>query len=63
MHSFAQRAVVILYPGERPEVHQVTGEANTILEVSVGPFPDIRQFMRETVRPLIDNLLQPLGSL
>jgi hypothetical protein len=61
MQSFDLRRLVIVYPGHDLGVRQVSGGGHTIFEISVSPLPDLENYLRETVRPLLEETLEVLS--
>ena len=60
MQHFGCNAIAVFYPGPDFLVEEISGEGNSILEVSVTPVEGVREWMRDQVRPKIEELLQPL---
>jgi hypothetical protein len=62
LQSFCRKSIVICYPGPTPGLSRVIGGGFTILEVALGPYPEIVEYARHEVRPAIEGLLEPLSN-
>jgi hypothetical protein len=62
LQSFELKSIAICYPGNAPLVTHIAAKGYTILEVSVGPFPGLQDYLRNDVRPALEAAMAPLGS-
>lgn len=58
LHSFRRSRIVVCYPGTGPAMNSVAGDGSEILEVSIGPFDGVREYVRDTVWPAIVSRLE-----
>ncbi len=60
MQHFGVRNFAVFYPGPDRLIDEISGEGNTILEVSVTPFNGVAEWIATEVRPRLEALLEPL---
>ena len=61
MQSFDRKRIVVCYPGRGPHIAAVSGDDYTILEVSLGPFDGLMEYVANEVRPRIEEMMEPLA--
>lgn len=62
LQSFERKSIAICYPGSGPSIGRITAKGYTILEVSLGPFPRLEEYLRDELRPALEALMEPLNT-
>jgi len=62
LQSFGARSIAVCYPGPAPRIGRVSALGYTILEVSIGPYPELSEYARLEVRPALEEVMEGLRS-
>lgn len=60
MQHFNRHAFAVFFPGKENFIREVSGDGNTILEVSVTPSNSLTTFVADAVRPALERIMEPV---
>lgn len=61
MQTFGRKASGICFPGPAPSLQVLEGDSNRIVELSIGPYGNLAEFLRDVARPVLESLMEPLS--
>ena len=62
MQSFGVGTIVVCYPGAGPRVQEVAARGFRIIEVSIGPFQGVADYVKNDVWPRIVTIMEPVAA-
>lgn len=61
LQSFGRKNIAVCYPGPKPKVSEVAADGFRIIEIALGPYDNLLQYVKDEVWPVLQGAMEPVN--